>query len=735
MNSSLSEQLNLVKGIIVVTVGRAADNQFVVNESTVSSHHAKFIISSDSIILEDLNSSNGTFVNGKRIDKTPIQSEDIIYLGKRLEFKIEYLNKFISKNISGNNENNESDLLNKSYISIGRNDDNDLVIDNIKVSRYHAKIVKQDGRWIIEDLNSSNGTYVNGKKIKNREVTENDTILIGGVPLKLSHIFTSPKIVNTELKLSGNYLSYTVDGGKTIVDDISLTIFPGEFVGLIGPAGAGKTTLMMMMNGVIKPTCGEVLINNQSLHANYTAFKGQIGYVPQDDIIHRELKVKESLFYTGRLRLENASDQRINTQVDELMDTLSIKSAANTLIGSPEKKGISGGQRKRVNMGQELLTEPSILFLDEPTSGLDPKTDMDVMHLLKEISQKGKIVVLTTHNITEENFNILTHIVVLANGGKLAFFGSPQEAIGYFNVKKPYEIFTELSKQDSDYWKNKYKDSDFYLKYILDRKMSLTREVPPGLNNSKRVFGISQYLTLLQRYAKVKMRDRMSTIILLLQAPIIAILIATFFHGDENRHAAIFILTISAIWFGCSNAAREIVNEQSIFRRERMVNLKIPSYILSKVTILALLCTVQCLILAGIAVPYHNLNGSVAAVFGNLLATSIASLMMGLFISSISKTSEASMSILPIILIPQIIAAGFVISFNKLGDVLQVIAGFTVSRWAFEAAELHQNDQTFITNVLGFRLNNFTTDYILLSLFAVVFFILTAIVLKSKDIK
>ena len=735
MNSSLSEQLNLVKGIIVVTVGRAADNQFVVNESTVSSHHAKFIISSDSIILEDLNSSNGTFVNGKRIDKTPIQSEDIIYLGKRLEFKIEYLNKFINKNISGNNENNESDLLNKSYISIGRNDDNDLVIDNIKVSRYHAKIVKQDGRWIIEDLNSSNGTYVNGKKIKSREVTENDTILIGGVPLKLSHIFTSPKIVNTELKLSGNYLSYTVDGGKTIVDDISLTIFPGEFVGLIGPAGAGKTTLMMMMNGVIKPTCGEVLINNQSLHANYTAFKGQIGYVPQDDIIHRELKVKESLFYTGRLRLENASDQRINTQVDELMDTLSIKSAANTLIGSPEKKGISGGQRKRVNMGQELLTEPSILFLDEPTSGLDPKTDMDVMHLLKEISQKGKIVVLTTHNITEENFNILTHIVVLANGGKLAFFGSPQEAIGYFNVKKPYEIFTELSKQDSDYWKNKYKDSDFYLKYMLERKMSLTREVPPGLNNSKRVFGISQYLTLLQRYAKVKMRDRMSTIILLLQAPIIAILIATFFHGDENRHAAIFILTISAIWFGCSNAAREIVNEQSIFRRERMVNLKIPSYILSKVTILALLCTVQCLILAGIAVPYHNLNGSFAAVFGNLLATSIASLMMGLFISSISKTSEASMSILPIILIPQIIAAGFVISFNKLGDVLQVIAGFTVSRWAFEAAELHQNDQTFITNVLGFRLNNFTTDYILLSLFAVVFFILTAIVLKSKDIK
>jgi ABC-type multidrug transport system ATPase subunit/pSer/pThr/pTyr-binding forkhead associated (FHA) protein/ABC-type multidrug transport system permease subunit len=735
MNNSLTEQLKLVKGIIVVTVGRAADNHFIVNESTVSSHHAKFIVSNDSIILEDLNSSNGTFVNGKRIERAQIQSEDVIFLGKRLEFKIEYLNKFINAAISGSNKDNGNDLLNKSLISIGRNDDNDLVINNIKVSRYHAKIIKQDGRWIIEDLNSSNGTFVNGKKIKSREVTENDTILIGGVPFKLSHIFTSSKIVNTELKLSGNYLSYQVDGGKTIVDDISLTIFPGEFVGLIGPAGAGKTTLMMMLNGVIKPTCGEVLINNQSLHANYTAFKGQIGYVPQDDIIHRELKVKESLFYTGKLRLENASDQRINTQVDDLMDTLSLKSAADTLIGSPEKKGISGGQRKRVNMGQELLTEPSILFLDEPTSGLDPKTDMDVMHLLKEISQKGKIVVLTTHNITEENFSILTHIVVLANGGKLAFFGSPREAIEYFNVKKPYEIFTELSKQTSDYWKNKYKESDYYLKYILERKMSLTREVSPGLNNSQRSFGISQYLTLLQRYAKVKIRDRMSTIILLLQAPIIAILIATFFHGDENRHAAIFILTISAIWFGCSNAAREIVNEKSIFRRERMVNLKIPSYILSKITVLTLLCTVQCLILAGIAVPYHNLNGSFGAVFGNLLATSISSLMMGLFISSISKTSEAAMSILPIILIPQIIAAGFVISFNKLGDVLQVIAGFTVSRWAFEAAELHQNDAPFITNMLGFNLNNLTTDYIMLSLFAVVFFILTAIVLKSKDIK
>jgi len=736
MSYNLIDDLKKVQGIVVVSVGRANDNNFVVNESTVSSHHAKFIITDNSIILEDLNSSNGTFVNGNRIQKTNIQITDTIFLGKRFEFKPEYLNKYISANsYDGDGKKGKSDLINKSIITIGRSSENDLVIDNIKVSRFHARVINQSGNWVIEDLNSSNGTFVNGKKIKRKPINNSDTILIGGIPLKLSHLFTSPKLMNTELKLSGNNLSLIVDGGKTIVDDVSVTIFPGEFVGLIGPAGAGKTSLMMMLNGVVKPTYGDVLINNQSLYANYAGFKGQIGYVPQDDIIHRELKVKESLFYTGKLRLENASDERIKSQVDDLMRSLSIQTAADTLIGSPEKKGISGGQRKRVNMGQELLTEPSILFLDEPTSGLDPKTDLDVMHLLKGIADKGKIVVLTTHNITEENFNILTHIVVLANNGKLAFFGTTKEAMAYFNVAKPYEIFTELSKQDPDYWKNKFKDSHFYLDYVLDRKMSLTHEVVPGANDSKRNFGFAQYLTLLKRYAKVKLRDKMSTAILLLQAPIIALLIALFFKGDENRHAAIFILTISAIWFGCSNAAREIVNEQSIYKRERMVNLKIPSYILSKVTILALLCVIQCLILSCIAIPSHNLAGSFFSVFCNLLTTTIASLMLGLFVSSISKTSEAAMSILPIVLIPQIIAAGFVITFNKLGDLLQIIAGFTISRWAFEAAELHQNDSPFITNMLGFNLNNVTTDYIMLALFALVFFALTAFVLKSKDIK
>ena len=201
------------------------------------------------------------------------------------------------------------------------------------------------------------------------------------------------------------------------------------------------------MNGVVKPSEGDVFINSQSLYSNFDSFKGQIGYVPQDDIIHRELKVQESFKYTGKLRLDNYSKEEIATQVDTVLDTLGLDDTRNTLIGSAEKKGISGGQRKRVNLGQEL------------TSGLDPKTDLDVMNLLKGIASKGKIVILTTHNITKDNFEILSHLIVLTKGGKLAYFGKANKAVDYFGVEKPYEIFEKLETKEPDFWKERFLQS------------------------------------------------------------------------------------------------------------------------------------------------------------------------------------------------------------------------------------------------------------------------------------
>jgi len=724
----------------IVTAGRAPENDIVINNPGVSSKHAIFKIEGDVVFLEDDGSTNGTYVNAVRIKSTEIKKEDVINFGRNYTFDWKLLEPFL--NIADDNLTSQPKAerlktkiaLEKFVINIGRSAENDLVLNNIKVSRKHAKLEKAGSDWFIEDLKSSNGTFINGKKIERAKVSAKDVITIGGIPLNLERLFTGEKEIPAEIKISAKDVTFRVNN-KIIVDNIALTIMPGEFVGLIGPSGAGKTTLMMMMNGVTKPSGGEVLINSQSLYSNIESFKGQIGYVPQDDIIHRELKVKESFLYTGKLRLDTTPEPEISAQVDNVLETLGLTETKETLIGSAEKKGISGGQRKRVNLGQELLTEPSILFLDEPTSGLDPKTDLDVMNLLKGIALKGKIVILTTHNITKENFEILSHLIVLSKGGKLAYFGKANKAAEYFGVNQPYEIFEKLETQPPEYWKEKFKQSDQHKLFVNSRKDSSFEKRTTEVKAKKRSAGLKQFLTLTSRYFKVKLRDKVSTAILLSQAPIISALIALVFDTENERMAALFILVIAAIWLGCSNAAREIVSEQSIYKRERMVNLKIPSYLFSKITVLLLLCVIQCGILTGIAVPALGMEAAFPELFFLLLLTSLLSLILGLFVSSLVSTSEAAMGLIPLVLIPQVILGGLITVFKDMSDFEKVLAALNPSRWAFEAAtilEFEDINPAMIT-ATGFDSGNLAINLAVLAGFSILFYLLTAYSLKRKD--
>ncbi len=735
---------NKHNGYQEITIGRTVDNTIQINHPKVSSHHAIIKIDKGNIRIEDLNSSNGIYVNGNKVMICNISERDEIKLGTEYLLSWSLINRFINKVNVNNNQaayaintipKINNDLSQKTVITIGRGSDCDIIIDNVKSSRLHAKIVKHGDNYVLEDLNSSNGTFVNGNRIKSQVINKNDKIVIGGIPLNLNTMFAN-KNISGDIKLSISELSFIVEN-KTIVENIGLTILPGEFVGLIGPSGAGKTTLMMMMNGVTKPSIGKVYINDESLYDNFESFKGLIGYVPQDDIIHRELKVEESLNYTAKLRFDNFGKSEISEQVDKVIKTLDLTETKNTLIGNAEKKGISGGQRKRVNLGQELLTEPSILFLDEPTSGLDPKSDHDVMSLLKKISEKGKIVVLTTHNITRENFGILTHLIVLTKGGKLAYFGPASEATEYFKVNQPFEIFDKLKEDTPDYWKQKYASSSYYNIFVKQRANDANidfKKKYDTIKQSKTSIGFSQLSVLIQRYFKIKLRDKISTLILLLQAPIIAFMVALVFGKPEEKTSAIFIMIIAAIWLGCSNAAREIVGEQSIFKRERMVNLKIPSYIFSKVIVLSGLCIIQSLILVSIVLMLLDLNSNFLQLFFLIFATSVSSLSIGLFISSIVNTNEASMALIPIILIPQIILAGFVSKFATMSDIVKGISGLVISRWAFEAAMIteYSRKQAAIISELGFDKGNFTIDIIIILIFNGVFLLLTSNMLKGK---
>jgi energy-coupling factor transporter ATP-binding protein EcfA2 len=362
-------------------------------------------------------------------------------------------------------------------------------------------------------------------------------------------------------------------------------------------------------------------------------------------------------------------------------------------IGSPEQKVLSGGQRKRINVAQELITNPKILFLDEPTSGLAAKDAKELIKLLKVLSERDRVaVILTIHQPSYELFSMFSNTLLLTPGGIQAYFGSAVPgSFDYLQLDKhnPDDLLDKVDVPfpENQQLKKRYRQSPYYQTFITNRQKSRAQTQEIEQKDWRRP-GIRQFLTLTARNFKLKWKDLWGgTGILLLQAPIIAFLVFVALNNTKNQveqTKVLFLLIISAIWFGCNNSAREIVAEKLIYSRERMVNLKIPSYFLSKLVIMTILCGFQCFVLLACNYGSCNLPGSFLSLYGVLLLTALSAACMGLFLSAIVKTNEAAIGMVPILLLPQVILAGMLVKLgtNKLIDLL---AKLTISRWSYEA--------------------------------------------------
>lgn len=741
------------------------------------------------VIIVDLNSTNGTFIgeSDERIKMAKLKDKDSIRLGKKgvLKFIVEIVKeygatipeeRYEGEKVGGyegervrRSEGEKVIHLTKNIINIGREPDNDIVLDYPQISRHHCRIVQRDGETVIYDLNSTNGTFVNGKRIKEARLKIGDRINLG------SHIFWFEKRdflssidYSGRVRLEAHSIKKVIKE-KTILEDISFVSFPSEFIGLIGPSGCGKTTLLNIITGYDRNAYGYVAMNDLDLYENYEALRGNIGYVPQDDIIHRSLTVYQSLYYTAKLRLpEDTEEEEIRERVDKVIRELGLDDCKNVRIGDPLKKGISGGQRKRVNLAQELVTEPTCLFLDEPTSGLDGAKEIEVMELLRGIARRGKNIILTTHNIRPHNFETISNVLLL-HKGRLVYYGPGNEVFNYFgfgkdmpekiffclegkycpkcdtlylNVPKPIancEKCGEKVYQPPEYWDKRFKESTYYQKFITERmevkKVSSKTGSKPF---PKKKAGIRQWWILTSRYWKIKVSDTASTGVLLLQAPIISFLFALVFRNKPFQELGplIFMMAIASIWFGATNSCREIVAERSLYLRERMVNLKIPSYVLSKVFILSLFLLFQCFILSAITKGMvKELPGNIFTFTLVLFFGAIAGCLMGLLISSLLTSTEGAMGLVPITLIPQILFGGTLIPLDELGN-MQFLAYLMISRWTIDGLA----NIGSIRNILWFKetlripTTDLSLDLIVLIILTLFFTIFTFFSLKSKDI-
>lgn len=700
------------------TIGRSRENNIVLPLTTVSRLHAVLTRGPEGYVITDQNSTNGLLYQGAKVTERLLADGDVIRIGDELGNIATLTYHDLTRPAQGNVQTLQfTDSL--QIITIGRSSDNNLRLNYPQVSTNHAVIRRQGGVAMLEDLGSTNGTFIRGYRVMPHapvQIEPGEIIYIAGYRLAYQgNALTQPDSGSVRLDIIG--LNKTVNKGATsLLNDISLSIQPKEFVAIVGGSGAGKSTLMDALNGFRPASYGKVLINGEDYYENAATYRQTLGYVPQDDIIHSNLTVERALYYAAKLRLpKDVSEKEIEQRVAEVLEDVEMSGRRKLEVAR-----LSGGQRKRVSIAVELLAKPNLFYLDEPTSGLDPGLDKRMMFLLRRLADQGRTIILVTH--ATNNLAACDKVIFMAPGGRLAFFGPPKEALQFFGVGEFADIYSLLEQTSTSgaEWAARFRQSDFYRHYIsapLAQVPAARQPVPaPAQNaapqngswkelvaNSKaekrslnKTSSWRQFMILTRRYFELVLRDKVNLLVLLLQAPIIGLVLALvagdniFADGKQpvTTQRVLFILAVVAVWFGTSNAAREITKENAIYMRERLVNLKVLPYIMSKVAVLSGLCFIQSVTLVGIVMLRSGVPGNGAFLPGWLemiiatWLTTLAGMGMGLLVSALFNNADKAGSIVPILLVPQIILAGLIFPLEGASKTLSFAV---ISRWSVES--------------------------------------------------
>ena len=639
-------------------------------------------------------STNGLFVDRTRItpnDGYCLQNGTEIKIGldPKNQVLVTYFNP-TAKTVALPSK--QSIAIKNRSVLLGRDPNASLQLDSPLVSRRHATIDQDSrGNYILSD-HSVNGVFVNGQRITNSvKLSEGDAIRIS--PFTLTYR-------SGELEMQDRGTQIRLDADSLVIpkrlDRITLAIEPGQFVALVGGSGAGKSTLMRTLLGIEKTTNGAVFLNGDNLRQNFNIYRNQIGYVPQDDIVHFDLTVEEVLSYAAKLRLPPDTD--VKQVVTKTLEDIEMTHRRTAFV-----KQLSGGQRKRVSIGVELLADPKLFFLDEPTSGLDPGLDKKMMQLLRKLASQGRTVILVTH--ATANITMCDRIVFMGRGGRLCYFGPPAEALDFFDVRTDdfADIYNELETGETNVqsWAEKFSKSPYYQRYIVNHFSTGNANgqktaAPP---KPKSVSFFKQLVLLSQRYFQLISRDLVNLSLALLTAPIGISLLRVAVRDQDPLIGApeatlaplamrvLFVFTCAAIWVGLATSLQEIVKESAIYLRERLVNLGLFAYLGSKVFILSGLAVLQTILMVGVILiafkdPEPSLISWTVGVSITTFLTLLSCLSLGLVVSAIVKNGSQANSALPLLLLPQIIFSGVLF---KMEGAASKFSWLMLSRWSVGA--------------------------------------------------
>ncbi len=615
-----------------------------------------------------------------------------------------------------------------------------ILLEHPHVSRFHASLAVAGKKVVLADTRSANGTYVNGSRIDYPvELVPGDRIDIGPFSLEFDGTALVSRSRANHIELAARGLSRVVTdraSGKplTLLDRINLVIKPREFVCLLGPSGSGKSTLLAMLSGRNPPDEGSVTVNGEDLYENFDALKQDMAVVPQKDVLHDTLAVGDALRFTAELRLPpDTSRPEIESSVSDILGVVALTSRNQTLI-----RHLSGGQVKRASLANELVARPSLLFLDEVTSGLDEQTDRDMMELFRQVADGGKTVVCITHNLA--NVEATCHLVViLTEGGRLAFVGTPEEARTYFSIARLGDVYRKLAEQKPAHWQSSFMASPLYARYVAERLPAGTVPARPAVapleRKNPRPNPFRQAHILTRRNVAIWRGDALALGAMLGQSLLVAALLAIVFgkladienpiERAQRTVNLLFLLTISCFWFGCNNAAKELVKERIIFSRERDFNLRTASYLASKFLVLTAIGVIQITLLYGIVKACCGPPGAAGQQWLALALLATAGATLGLLISAFARTEEVAVALVPIAVIPQIILAGAIAPLKGLSKLLA--QGGITCYWGKQSLDslLPIADQ----KLMGLPSVEYSNRLAMLAIHAAVFTLLTVLVL------
>lgn len=559
-----------------------------------------------------------------------------------------------------------------------------LLLDHPSVSHRHARFIVEIGKVSIEDLGSSNGTWVNNEKISaSTELKSGDHISVGAFILR----FDGDAVEVRSHSAAGLLGAYAVskeikdgDGSLFLLRDVTFELPPGQLVCVIGASGSGKTTLMNIISGRKRPTSGKVKLGRFDIHEYFDMLKQDIAYVPQRDPLHEYLTLRQALTYSARLRLPRdiTTETRDHIVLDAatsvgLEDRLDLKIAA-----------LSGGERKRASLATEILDRPDLLFLDEVTSGLDESTDREIMRLLKSLVLRGMTIVCVTHTLANIE-DVADEIVVMGKGGLVTFSGTPAQLRNFFSIRQLGDVFEAIERLGPEAWHQRFERLSGLQAIARARahgvaatpRHSRGGSIITSFTDALRQFGI-----LTQRNIALIFGDVRTLVMAAIQSVAVGALLgfafSDFGKGFEvgsSKVSYLVVLGITCIWIGCAGAAKAIVGELPIYMRERDINLSTPAFVISKFLVIACFAVCQVVVLMFVSgVFVQTIPGRYWEQFLLAALAAVNGVAMGLVISSVANSRDQAAVIVPLALAPQLIFGSglmsspswFVLKFSQL---------------------------------------------------------------------